>query len=778
MPNLCLSTRAPTSTELRLFATLSVVYMGIFLAILPWASEPGIENPRILAISGAAILLAEFCTAFLLGALYRSSGHVPLLLLACGYFYSCIMAALHIAAFPGAIFAAPLFGNEQTANWLFLTWRAGAATVFLAAVALEAAGREATPDGMRNQRLVSGLFATLTACAIITTLTTLDIGVEPMAGNRWTDLRHAIAAGNVLICVTGVVLILARRTFYHSLYLWLALVFMAMIVEFSLGSAGGIRYSLGWHASRANYVISAYLLLAFLMNELSGQERRSALTLIPAYGGALAATLAAIFLRWFLDPWIGPGVPYITLFAGTAVAVWIGGWIPAALSTVLGYTISNILFIEPAGSFTLLDVASVLQLAVLALCCTLIIGLGETMRRARDRYRASEFALRERAAELQRADSNKSQFLAMLAHELRNPLAPLRTGLAILGLSPGNSIAAQTRDMMERQVGSLTRLIDDLLDVSRIDRGKLELFPERLAVDAAVHAAIETAIPGIEAKGHRLVVHYAGQPLFVEADPVRLGQVLTNLLNNAAKFTPPGGRIELTMRAENGQAVITVADTGIGLALEHLKAVFDLFVQVDSNRTAGGLGIGLTLVRSIVERHGGSVQARSAGPGQGAEFTIRLPLAASSPAEPVSTTAFARSATSKRRHILVADDNTDAAAAIAELLRLEGHRVETARDGAAALRIAQSLQPDVAFIDLNMPIMDGYELARSLQSNLSGGRIRLVALTGMGQAADVERTTAAGFDLHLTKPADPQLVLHIAAGANDLENVVPLRAGI
>lgn len=766
MGNLHFPERAPTFAELRLFAVLTIIYIGLSLAILPWAREPGVADPHISAVSAGAVLIASFCIALLLGAFYLASGKAPLLLLTCGYCYSSLMAGLHIATFSGVAFAGPLFGNEQTVSWLFLAWRAGTAAIFLAAVLLENAGPDRTPDHLRARYLWLGLSVTCAGGAAIAFIASLDIAVLPIAGDRWTGVNHAITAFSALLCLAGIVLIWLKHGFNRTLYLWLALVLTAMIIDLMINNAGGGRYTVGWHASRANYAVSAYLLLAFLMSELSEQQRGSALTFVGAYGGAFSAMLAAIFLRWSLDPWIGVGVPYITLFAAAAISVWIGGWAPAALSTMLGYFIANTLFIEPRGSVTFLQTADVLQFVVFVVGCSLIIVLGETMRRARDRYRTSEAALKERAAELQRADSNKSQFLALLAHELRNPMAPLRTGLAILRLSPDSQAAVRTREMMERQIDNLTRLIDDLLDVSRIDRGKLELHIERVSVDEVVRAAIETALPGIEEKKHGFKAHYAGRPLFIEADPVRLGQVLTNLLNNAAKFTPPGGCIELKLSKEGPDVVITVTDTGIGLTPEHLEAVFDMFVQIDPDRTAGGLGLGLTLVRSIVERHGGSVQARSAGAGRGAEFMVRLPLADAPPVAAEPATAISKPAAAGRR-ILIADDNTDAAATIAELLRHEGHRVETAHDGAAALQIARSLRPDVAFIDLNMPVMDGYELARRLQPDESGRSIKLIAVTGMGQAADIERTKAAGFDIHLTKPADPDLVLRIAAGAED-----------
>jgi CheY-like chemotaxis protein len=317
--------------------------------------------------------------------------------------------------------------------------------------------------------------------------------------------------------------------------------------------------------------------------------------------------------------------------------------------------------------------------------------------------------------------------------------------------------------MMERQITQLARLIDDLLDVSRIDRGKLELRTERLAVADMLQTAIDTAKPNLDAQGHQLVVRQAPQPLYVKGDGVRLAQVVSNLLNNAAKFTPPNGRIQISSGAENGRAVIRVADNGIGIEPARLDEVFEAFVQLDSSKpAAGGLGLGLTLARAIVRRHGGDIEARSAGLGKGAEFVVRLPVAGppQEAKEPESEKAAAA-----RRRVLVVDDNVDAAQTLAAYLRHLGHRVESALDGEAALRIAEVLHPDVAFIDLNMPRMDGVEVARRLRVTPWGRGARLVALTGMGQQADVQRTRDAGFDEHLTKPADLERVSRLAAGA-------------
>jgi signal transduction histidine kinase/ActR/RegA family two-component response regulator len=362
--------------------------------------------------------------------------------------------------------------------------------------------------------------------------------------------------------------------------------------------------------------------------------------------------------------------------------------------------------------------------------------------------------LKQRAADLQRANAVKSLFLATLAHELRNPLAPIRNGLAILKARIPADLG-DTHAMMERQMRLATRLIDDLLDASRIDRGKLELQREIVTLESFVNAAIEIARPNIEARSHELLVRHAPSTLYVDGDPVRLAQVVANLLNNAAKFTPSEGRIEIWMRVKAGHAIIRVRDSGIGIATADLESIFETFVQLDSSRSqaAAGLGLGLALARSLITLHGGEITVRSAGPGKGSEFRIRLPLVAA-PAHANEETKASPPAHAVRR-VLVVDDNVDAATSLGTLLQCRGHSVSTCFDGSTAFETATRLPPEVAFIDLNMPHPDGAELARMIRKQVWGHDVKLIALTGMGQPADLERTRAAGFDEHLTKPADP-----------------------
>jgi PAS domain S-box-containing protein len=377
---------------------------------------------------------------------------------------------------------------------------------------------------------------------------------------------------------------------------------------------------------------------------------------------------------------------------------------------------------------------------------------------------------RKRAEEsLREADRQKDEFLAMLAHELRNPLAPVRTALHILK-QPGADAAthAQVRDMAERQVQHMARLLDDLLDVSRVSRGRIELRTEAVDVAAAIGRTVEAVRPLIEDRRHELTVSLPAGPVRVEVDPTRLEQVLTNLLNNAAKYTDPGGQIWVSARREGGEVVLRVRDTGIGIAPEVLPRVFDLFVRAEPRPgpAPGGVGVGLTLAKKLVELHGGGIEAASAGPGRGSEFVVRLPaLAGPGDGESVREARGADAATLPRRRILVVDDNRDAADTLALLLRLAGQDVRAAYDGPSALAEAARFGPAMVFLDIGMPGMDGYEVARRLRRDPALGGVVLVAVTGWGQEEDRRRSREAGFDNHLVKPVEPEAVQKLLAGA-------------
>ncbi|MBL8795586.1 MAG: response regulator [Planctomycetia bacterium] len=391
----------------------------------------------------------------------------------------------------------------------------------------------------------------------------------------------------------------------------------------------------------------------------------------------------------------------------------------------------------------------------------------------RDRLRAmeeQERLIREQAAraEAESATRAKDEFLAMLAHELRNPLAPIRNALEIVRLHDpeGRAPSHHAWNIVARQVEHLVRLVDDLLDMSRITRGKINLQLETVGLADVVARAVEASQPLIQARRHELQVDLAAEPLFVRADPVRLSQVLLNLLNNAAKYTPEGGRVSITARSEDGQAVIRVRDTGMGIPAETLPKVFDLFSQAERtlDRAEGGLGIGLTLVQRLVEMHGGSVGAHSDGPGHGSEFTVRIPVL---PAGTRSQETPAPSAAlpHTQRRVLVVDDNVDSAESLGILLRLNGHEVRTAYEGRAALDAAREFQPQVVLLDIGLPGLDGFEVARRLRSDPATQRSCLVAVTGYGQEEDQRRTREAGFNHHLTKPVDPEVLHGLLAAA-------------
>ncbi|MCO5165615.1 MAG: PAS domain-containing protein [Planctomycetes bacterium] len=361
------------------------------------------------------------------------------------------------------------------------------------------------------------------------------------------------------------------------------------------------------------------------------------------------------------------------------------------------------------------------------------------------------------------ADRRKDEFLAMLAHELRNPLAPIRAAVQLLRLRGQGAELERIRGVIERQAEHLTRLVDDLLEVSRITSGKIRLKREPVALDAVVARAVEASRPMLEARRHVLDVTAPDRPLRCEGDPIRLAQVLANLLNNAAKYTPEGGRVTLGLARDGVEAVITVRDTGPGIPPEMLEKVFELFTQVDRSldRAQGGLGIGLTLARRLVELHGGSLRARAGSPPPGAELVVRLPLLADPPAPAAPAPADAPEGAGRR--VLVVDDNVDAADTLAELLGVYGHAARAVHDGARALEAAREAPPEVVLLDIGLPGMNGYEVARRLRAEHP--RVVLVALTGYGQDDDVRRCREAGFDHHRVKPVDVAALVALLADA-------------
>jgi len=394
-------------------------------------------------------------------------------------------------------------------------------------------------------------------------------------------------------------------------------------------------------------------------------------------------------------------------------------------------------------------------------------GISVYVQNVTERKKAEEELARV-SRELREADQRKDEFLATLAHELRNPLAPIRNSLEVLRMPRiDDGMARHAREMMERQVHHLVRLVDDLLDVSRVMRGKIDLRMEPVELATVVARAVETCQPLIDSQRHRLEISLPAESMLLDADPVRLAQVVGNLLTNAAKYTSPGGRIWLGARRIDDVAVLEVRDNGVGIATELLPHVFELFVQGHhtASHSQGGLGVGLTLVRRLVEMHHGTVEASSDGPGKGSEITVRLPLAvrADECAETNDERAAQKAVRPSGLRLLVVDDNEDAAVSLAMLLRLQGHEVCVAHDGPSSLEMAVAYAPDLVFLDIGMPGMDGYEVARRIRAEPSLKHVVLTAVTGWGQSEDRRRTSEAGFDHHIVKPPEPRAIEQLIA---------------
>jgi CheY-like chemotaxis protein len=366
---------------------------------------------------------------------------------------------------------------------------------------------------------------------------------------------------------------------------------------------------------------------------------------------------------------------------------------------------------------------------------------------------------------LREADRRKDEFLATLAHELRNPLAPISSGLHILRTGTDPATVTAARDIMERQVAQMVRLVDDLLDVARVTTGKVELRCEPMDLALAIGDAADTSRPLIASNGQELAVSLPDRAVHVNADRTRLAQVFANLLNNSAKFSEPGQRISISLAREGDHATVRVRDSGAGIEPRDLPKIFDMFRQAEigGSRSRGGLGIGLSLVKRIVEMHGGGVEARSAGLGHGSEFIVHIPAIEAHQQPAAAVTRAEALAKVLRRRILVVDDNTDAAESLAALLAINGHETRLAHDGLRAVEEAAAFQPDVVFLDIGMPALDGHETARRIRQQPWGKHMVLVALTGWGQSEDRRRSREAGFDHHLVKPADPVVVTRLIA---------------
>lgn len=415
-------------------------------------------------------------------------------------------------------------------------------------------------------------------------------------------------------------------------------------------------------------------------------------------------------------------------------------------------------------------------LLVLASFATAAYQMTERVRASAEQHREHQAALREMneallvsateqhelADNAERAtralvdsDARKNEFLVMLAHELRNPLAPIRNSLAIMRLKSGDrDVVNRATDVAERQVEQMVRLVNDLLDVSRVSRGRMTLHSERIELASAMHHAVRAATAMIERKGQHLTVTWPDEPIYLNVDPLRLGQVLANLLNNASKYSHEGGHLELTFERAMDNAIIRVRDDGIGIAPDKVLSIFEMFMQADTvpERAAGGLGIGLTLVKTLVELHGGTIEAHSDGIGHGSEFVVCLPAIGAFVLEVPQATMPDRAGQARR--VLIVDDNRDAATSLALVLELNGHTTRTGFDGEQAVAMAATFRPDVLLLDIGLPRLNGYDACRAIREQPHGRGILMVALTGWGNEEDQVKAREAGFDYHLMKPVD------------------------
>lgn len=474
---------------------------------------------------------------------------------------------------------------------------------------------------------------------------------------------------------------------------------------------------------------------------------------------AFVSTGLALWVRSALHPWLQDECPFSVFYLSVLLTAWLAGTGPAVLAIVLGTASAAFFFIEPRISLRIDSLPEIIQLIIYVIVNCVAAWLFE--RSGRQRVLAEQRAHEnsQLSASLRQADERKDEYLALLAHELRNPLAPIRSGLVILQREAESPAEVQrVRRILERQVNHLVRLTQDLLDVSRISRGKIVLQKEQVSLQDAVSDALEMVGDQIRERRHQFQWLAPEEPVILEGDRVRLAQLAANLLTNAVKYTPDGGRIVLELESHEGVGTLTVRDNGVGFAAEQSERIFLPFTQVDPSRTRerGGLGLGLSIVRKLAELHGGSVTAHSRGPSLGATFCFRFPISPASALEggraACDPSSPARKHNKTALRILLVEDNPDAAALLAELLRDDGNTVLTASDGLEALHLATEHELDVCLLDIGLPGMDGYEVARRIRRMPRGKAMRLIALTGWGTVADKELTSQAGFDLHLVKP--------------------------
>ena len=775
-----LSALPADARDRRLALAVALASTVVMAAVLPFAGHPLPAAPNVVGVLQVVLVCNDFVTAVLLLGQLRSARTPPLLVLACGYVYSGLMAIAHLLSFPGTFAPYGLLGaGPQSTGYLFVLWHAGFLIFILGYIALRQRENPRVPS---RRTIVLSMLAT---CAIALGLAAFgamgaDLLPQMLQGDRYSSAFNFGRYGQWFLAAFALVM-LWRRKPHSILDLWILMTLMVVWFEIALvGIFNSGRYDLGFYAGRVYGVLASVFVLLVLLNEQSGLYAG----LLAAHDRAraeIAAREEEVRFRTMADTM--PHLAWMTDANGG------NAWFNRRFYEYTGLKPGELQ--GPALEARLHDPA---LRTLVAERWKRSLETGESfemvmpLRGADGRFRhflTRVSALKdaqgnvvqwfgtntdvstqlEAEEKLRAADRRKDEFLATLAHELRNPLAPIRNSVAVMGmLGPLPEDLEKVRQVIDRQTRHLTRLVDDLLDVSRITQGKVRLRRERIDLAALLRQAADAAAPAIRAAGHSFELHVQPGEFEGYADPTRIAQVLNNLLNNAIKFTPPGGRFGLTMERTGDEALIHVRDTGVGLAQEHLESVFEMFSQPSPalERTESGLGIGLALVRGLVELHGGSVRAFSPGRGKGTEFVVRLPLLPR-----VRAGLAPRGAAPEHRpgdghkRVLVVDDNKDVSGTLRKLLEIAGHEVREAGDGIEGVVLAEAFKPEVVLLDIGMPRMNGYDAAREIRRRAGEEAPRLIAMTGWGQANDRARAHDAGFDLHLTKPVDPAALLEM-----------------
>ena len=802
--------------ERRLALWVLLVSVAIFIALAPFAKVPLAQVPAFLPLYQSALCINDAMTALLLFGQARAARSRSLLVLASGYVFTALITLAHLLTYPAVFSPTGLLGaGLQSTAWLYMFWHAGFPLVVIAFAIIERGALERTP--VNSVSISKGMLAATLAAAALTLLATLghDLLPEVIFRNRYTGV-YPYVAGTVWALPMIAAAVLWRRRPHTVLDVWLMVVMCAWVFEIALGAVlNGGRYDLGFYFGRVYGLLAASFVLMVLLFEHSvlyarllearTAERRKTRELVAATA-EMAARREQESAQKLLDAVVRqmPG--------GVVIADETGKRIFAneKAQEILGFPILTLdsseefdAIVQPDGSplqrrdyplaralggETIIDQEIVLvredaSRRILAMSAAPVhdvegrlVGAVSaftdiTARKAAEEERAQLLVREKQArAEAEIANRSKDEFLAMLGHELRNPLSPIRTALQLMRMRGDTALMAE-RVIIERQVEHLVRLVDDLLDVSRITSGKIELKRELCEVADIVAKAIEMAGPLIAQRRHRLDVSVP-RAMAIWCDPARLAQVVCNLLINAAKYTEAKGEIAIAATRDGDDIVLSVRDNGIGVTPELLERMFEPFVQGRQNleRSQGGLGLGLAIVRSIVTLHRGSVSARSNSPARGSEFVVRIPAGTGEHAPPRAPRADAASpilAAPDGMRVLLVDDNVDAANMLAIGLGAHGIHVDLAHDGPAALRSSRERRHHVALLDLGLPVMDGFEVARRLRQDPETAHMALVAITGYGEQSDRQKTRDAGFTAHLVKPVDIEDVLGVIRDAQN-----------